>query len=77
MGEVRKELGMQIKKRRVSKKMTQSNLAELLGSNQEYISKLENGLVNFSIGYLIHIANVLDLNLSCVFINKYEDRENN
>ncbi|MDE5421011.1 helix-turn-helix transcriptional regulator [Ancylomarina sp. DW003] len=50
--------------------MTQSKLAELLGCNQEYISRLENGLVNTTIEYLIHIANVLDQDLNCNFIHK-------
>jgi len=70
MEKIRKDLGIQIRKLRMSKEMTQSNLAELMGCNQEYISKLENGLVNPSIEYLIHIANVLNIDLKCDFILK-------
>ncbi len=73
MGKVRRDLGIQIRKLRMSKKLTQSKFAELLGCNQEYISKLENGLVNTTIEYLIHIASVLDQDLNCYFITRSDD----
>ncbi|WP_124991106.1 helix-turn-helix domain-containing protein [Labilibaculum euxinus] len=70
MGKIRSDLGIQIRQVRMSKKMTQSKLAELMGCNQEYISKIENGLVNTTVEYLIHIANVLEQDLNCNFIQK-------
>lgn len=38
MGKVRSDLGIQIRQARMSKRITQSKLAELVGCNQEYIS---------------------------------------
>lgn len=70
MGNVKSDLGKQIRQARMSKRITQSKLAELVGCNQEYISRLENGLVNTTIEYLIHIANVLDQDLNCSFLKK-------
>lgn len=48
---------------RKSEKMTQQELADKLGVNKSYISKIENGVVNPSVGFFYRIMNALGLNV--------------
>ncbi|WP_346962116.1 helix-turn-helix transcriptional regulator [Clostridium sp.] len=51
-----------IKSARLSKNISQINLANALGISQGYLSKLENNTYsNISLGLLLQIANVLDI----------------
>ena len=51
-----------IKRARLSKNISQINLANTLGISQGYLSKLENNTYsNVSLGLLFQIANVLDI----------------
>ncbi len=51
-----------IKSRRKELKMSQGELAELVGKKRPYISRIENG-VDIRISNLMLIANALDLSL--------------
>ncbi len=51
-----------IKSRRKELKMSQAELAELVGKKRPYISRIENG-VDIRISNLVLIANALDLSL--------------
>ena len=48
---------------RLSRNMTQVDLAKRLGTTQEYVSKLERGKVSFSVAYLSKLADALDADL--------------
>ncbi|NLO71261.1 MAG: helix-turn-helix transcriptional regulator [Porphyromonadaceae bacterium] len=48
---------------RKSEKMTQQELAEKLGVNKSYISKIENGLINPSVGFFYRVMNALGLHI--------------
>ncbi len=48
---------------RKSEKMTQKELADKLGVNKSYISKIENGVVSPSVALFYRIMNALGLNV--------------
>ena len=58
-----KVIGEKIRKYRKAKKLTQEELA-LLCNDKEWsqISRMERGLVNFSISYLLLVAEALEVN---------------
>ena len=59
------ELGMKVKLKRVSRKLTQRELAELVGDcSHAFISKVENGLCDPRVGDLERIAKALGLTMS-------------
>lgn len=47
-------------------KMTQSELAEKVGTNKSYISKIENGLIEPGVGLFLRIINALGLKFDIV-----------
>jgi len=57
-----KIIGQNIRKHRLAKKITQSDLAFLCGDKDwSQISRMERGLVNFSISYLLVVAEKLEI----------------
>ncbi len=57
-----KTIGDKIRKYRLAKGMTQSELAFECGDKDwSQISRMERGLVNFSISYLLLVAEVLEI----------------
>lgn len=64
MLDVRKTLGNRIKECRKSKNMTQSALAEAVGVDPKYISRIETGISYPSLAVLERIFNVLNINLN-------------
>ena len=48
---------------RKSEKMTQQELADKLSVDKSYISKVENGVINPSVGFFYRIMNALGLNV--------------
>jgi transcriptional regulator with XRE-family HTH domain len=57
-----KVIGEKIRKYRLSKGFTQSDLAFACGEKEwSQISRMERGLVNFTISYLLLVAEVLEI----------------
>ena len=56
-----KRIGSQILTLRKSRKWSQATLASKAGLDRAYISSLENGKQNMSIGALLRIANALEV----------------
>lgn len=56
----REILGMSIKIRRQEKDITQQQLASLLSVDRQYIWRLENGRINFTMNYLDKIIKELN-----------------
>ena len=69
-------LGLKIKEIRKKKKLTQEQLAEKLGLDTGYISKLEVGRNFPTIGTLEKIATVLDIKLCDLFQFTVENNKN-
>ena len=59
MDNIKFELGQSIRSCRKKKNITQKELALLVGTKQDYISKLENGMINITVDSLSDIASAL------------------
>jgi transcriptional regulator with XRE-family HTH domain len=69
-------LGNRIKKIRLSKKLTQVDLASRANKDQQSIQRLEKGRVNPSYVYLLEICAALGVSLSDIdYTNKLLDSE--
>ncbi|WP_164935494.1 helix-turn-helix domain-containing protein [Bradyrhizobium guangzhouense] len=59
-----KDFGLALREARRAKQLTQSQLAEKLGTNQEWVSHLENGRIeNPSLGTILRAFAILGVNL--------------
>lgn len=58
-----KQFGRNVKAERVRKGYSQEQLAEKMGVNREYISRIERGLQNMSLLKITELANFLDANI--------------
>lgn len=67
------KLGMKIKEMRVSKGLTQDNLAELVSCNTSHISNIENNHTKVSLNVLLAIANSLGTSIDYLLSNQYEN----
>lgn len=72
-----KLIGEHIRKMRVLKKLTQAELAELIGTSCPYLSQLETGHRKISLDILMRIANALEITTDSLLLGTnliYEDR---
>ncbi len=74
MDEIKKLLGLRIKEIRLNKKLTQEELADLVGTEQKNISNIECGY-NFPSKYLNKIAQALDVSLPVLFDFEHLERD--
>ena len=63
-------LANNIKYYRLKKGLSQEDLAELLETTPVYLSSLENAKRNIRLDYIEHIANILELNIKELFIER-------
>ena len=71
---INKKVGENISKLRKAKKLSQGELAKILGVNRSYISTLENGSRNPSVETLQKIAKALDSSVAKLTeTSKYEN----
>ena len=69
-----KKLGMRVKEVRISRNLTQENLAQMVDCNPAHISNVENAQV--SLIALLAIANALDTTIDYLLADQYEKSEN-
>lgn len=58
------QLGQQIKQIRISKNMSQSEVANRCGKERQSYQRVETGNINASIWYLQHIATALNVEIN-------------
>ncbi len=61
MSSIFKVVGANIRKRRREAELTQEELAHMAGIERSYLSNIEAGKKNFSLGVLVDIAGALKL----------------
>ena len=59
-----KIIGKNIQKARQNKGLTQEKFAELMGVSWSYVSKIESGVINLSLGKILEIAQYLDVDVA-------------
>ena len=57
--EILKQFGRNVKAERIRKGLTQEALAEKIGVNREYISKIERGTANMSLKKIVNLTNFI------------------
>ncbi len=68
--QVYKIIGKNIQKVRKEKGYTQETFAEAMNVSWSYVSKIESGILNLSIGKLYDFANFLDVDLNELLVIK-------
>ncbi len=61
--ELYKIVGKNIQKQRLIQGYTQETFAELMGVSWSYVSKIEAGFLNLSLGKILEIANYLNIDI--------------
>jgi transcriptional regulator with XRE-family HTH domain len=67
------QLGLRIKEVRISKNLTQENIAAYAGCNVSHISNIENNHTKVSLTILLAIANALNTSIDYLLSNQYEN----
>jgi transcriptional regulator with XRE-family HTH domain len=70
-----KRVGAEIRATRLAQGMSQAELAERLGADASYISKVEAGHENLTLGQLAKLARGLGAGLMVLFPTSLEERE--
>ncbi len=56
-----KIIGKNIQRERINKGLTQETFAKLMNVSWSYVSKIESGVINLSLGKILGIANYLGI----------------
>ena len=64
---VRRVIGANIRAAREESGLTQTKLAEMIGINRPYLSRIESGIHNPSVNMLVKIADGLDVPIATLF----------
>lgn len=67
------KLGLRIKEVRLSRKLTQDALAEMVCCNTSHISNVENNHTKVSLNVLLAIANALNTSIDSLLSEQYEN----
>lgn len=62
--EILKQFGRNVKAERIRQGYSQESLAEKIGVNREYISRIERGIQNMSLARINILANYLETDIS-------------
>ncbi len=67
-----KNIGANVKKLRLEKKLTQSQLAELANISTVHMSHIETGSVSMSLECLLELSNALNTTPNRILLGEYE-----
>ena len=59
-------IGKNIQKNRQTQGLTQETFAELMGVSWSYVSKIESGVINLSLGKILQISEYLNVDVADV-----------
>lgn len=62
--ELLKKFGLNVKFARMKKNLTQEQLAEIMDIHWTYIAKIETGRINMSLGKVLELAKVLNVDIN-------------
>ena len=62
--ELLKKFGLNVKFARMKKGYTQEKLAELMDIHWTYIAKIETGKINMSLGKILELAKILNVDIN-------------
>ena len=62
--ELCKIIGKNIQNERQEKGLTQETFAELMNVSWSYVSKIESGVINLSLGKILQIADFLEIDVA-------------
>jgi transcriptional regulator with XRE-family HTH domain len=71
-----KKLGSYIRKVRIEKGLTQQQLADKLGLDFQYISRIERGLISPTLYWISDLAKALECNDAEFFVNFVNYKQN-
>ncbi|MBQ3537933.1 MAG: helix-turn-helix transcriptional regulator [Clostridia bacterium] len=63
MQNYKKEMGRRIKEKRRELKLTQENLAEMLGVSVKHLSEVERGIAGLSVENIVFLSNAFDVSI--------------
>ena len=69
------EFGLRVAELRRIKRMTQEDLAEILGVSKKHISEIERGIAACSIDLLLDISSALNVSTDYLLTGKNSDKE--
>ncbi|MBI5538662.1 MAG: helix-turn-helix transcriptional regulator [Bacteroidia bacterium] len=61
--EFNKKIGQYLKKKRLQKKLTQAELASIIGNDFQNISRIERGVLSPTLYWLSKVTDALEMNL--------------
>lgn len=62
--ELCKIIGKNIQNERLKRGLTQESFAELMGVSWSYVSKIESGVINISVGKILEISKYLETDVA-------------
>lgn len=65
-------IGKNIRRIRKERNMTQEQIADAVGGDQNYISKIENGRARPGLSVYLKIANVFHISIDCLLVDIME-----
>lgn len=64
-----RQIGNRIQKYRLERKLTQENLAELIGTNQKHLSRIECGYHSVNLNTIVALAKALNTSIDSLVID--------